>query len=163
MLPTVGHGYSVEKNWMPQYEAAYARMTAAPGLCRGPARRTGRRPAADPRYGPLPGQASPYFAVFLSGDGGWVGLDRGVSGELAQHGIAVVGWDSLKYFLGGTHAARVPRGSGPRAAPLTPPWGKAHALLIGYSQGADTMPFMVNRLPAPSPYANGGSDRAARH
>jgi type IV secretory pathway VirJ component len=25
--------------------------------------------------------------------------------------------------------------------------GKSHALLIGYSQGADTMPFMVNRLP----------------
>jgi type IV secretory pathway VirJ component len=30
MLPKVGHGYSVEKNWMPQYEAAYERITAAP-------------------------------------------------------------------------------------------------------------------------------------
>jgi len=28
MLPKVGHGYSVEKNWLPQYEAAYARLTA---------------------------------------------------------------------------------------------------------------------------------------
>jgi type IV secretory pathway VirJ component len=27
-------------------------------------------------------------------------------------------------------------------------WGKSRVLLIGYSQGADTMPFMVNRLPA---------------
>jgi type IV secretory pathway VirJ component len=26
-------------------------------------------------------------------------------------------------------------------------WNKSHALLIGYSQGADTLPFMVNRLP----------------
>jgi type IV secretory pathway VirJ component len=30
LLPKVGHGYSVEKNWVPQYEAAYERITAAP-------------------------------------------------------------------------------------------------------------------------------------
>ncbi len=30
MLPKVGHGYSVEKNWLPQYQAAYERITAAP-------------------------------------------------------------------------------------------------------------------------------------
>jgi type IV secretory pathway VirJ component len=29
LLPKVGHGYSVEKNWVPQYEAAYDRLTAA--------------------------------------------------------------------------------------------------------------------------------------
>lgn len=29
MLPKVGHGYSVEKNWLPQYEAAYGQITAA--------------------------------------------------------------------------------------------------------------------------------------
>jgi type IV secretory pathway VirJ component len=27
MLPKVGHGYSVEKNWVPQFEAAYQRIT----------------------------------------------------------------------------------------------------------------------------------------
>jgi type IV secretory pathway VirJ component len=86
--------------------------------------------------------------VFLSGDGGWVGLDRGVADELAKRGIAVVGWDSLQYFW----SARTPQGA---AADLdrvlrhySTSWDKAHALLIGYSQGADTMPFMVNRLPA---------------
>jgi type IV secretory pathway VirJ component len=31
LLPKVGHGYSVERNWVPQYEAAYARITAGPG------------------------------------------------------------------------------------------------------------------------------------
>jgi type IV secretory pathway VirJ component len=30
MLPRVGHGYSVEKNWLPQYESAFERITAAP-------------------------------------------------------------------------------------------------------------------------------------
>jgi type IV secretory pathway VirJ component len=28
MLPKVGHGYSVEKNWVPQYESAYERITS---------------------------------------------------------------------------------------------------------------------------------------
>jgi type IV secretory pathway VirJ component len=90
----------------------------------------------------------PWFGIFLSGDGGWVGLDRGVSDELAQRGIPVVGWDSLKYFW----SPRTPAGA---AADLdrvlrhyAAAWGKSHAVLIGYSQGADTLPFMVNRLPA---------------
>lgn len=30
LLPKVGHGYGVERNWVPQYEAAYARITRAP-------------------------------------------------------------------------------------------------------------------------------------
>jgi type IV secretory pathway VirJ component len=37
MLPKVGHGYSVERNWLPQYLAAYAEITAA------------ARPTATPR------------------------------------------------------------------------------------------------------------------
>jgi type IV secretory pathway VirJ component len=92
------------------------------------------------------GQDSPWFAVFLSGDGGWARLDRGVASELARRGIAVVGWDSLRYFW----TARDPQGSSEdldrvmrHYANL---WGKSHVLLIGYSQGADTMPFMANRL-----------------
>jgi type IV secretory pathway VirJ component len=28
LLPKVGHGYSVEKNWLPQFEAAFGRLTA---------------------------------------------------------------------------------------------------------------------------------------
>jgi type IV secretory pathway VirJ component len=96
------------------------------------------------------GSSSPWFAVFLSGDGGWAALDRGVSKELARHGIPVVGWNSRKYFW----SARTPDGI---AADLdrvirhyASAWHKAHVLLVGYSQGADTMPFMVNRLPPAS-------------
>ncbi len=148
MLPKVGHGYSVEKNWMPQYEAAYARLTTIPE--KKPAAVLAA-PVADlplTLVSAAPGQASPYFAVFLSGDGGWVGLDRGIADALAQHGIAVVGWDSLKYFW----EARTPEGASADLDRVlrhyAAAWGKTHALLIGYSQGADTMPFMVNRLPA---------------
>lgn len=148
-LPKVGHGYSVEKNWLPQYEAAYVRLTSAPPVVQLPVLAA---PIADLPLTVVPaaGDASPWFAVFLSGDGGWVGLDRGVSAELAKHGIPIVGWDSLKYFW----SPRTPQGA---AADLdrvlrhySREWNKSHVLLVGYSQGADTMPFMVNRLPAAS-------------
>lgn len=145
LLPKVGHGYSVEKNWVPQFEAAYERITAAPAQVAAPAPVAGLPltvVAADP------GNPSPWFGIFLSGDGGWVGLDRGVSAELAKHGIPIVGWDSLKYFW----SPRTPRGAAEDLDRVvrhySRTWGKTHVLLIGYSQGADTLPFMVNRLPA---------------
>jgi type IV secretory pathway VirJ component len=77
-----------------------------------------------------------------------VGLDKGVSKELARHNIPIVGWDSLKYFW----SRRTPEGASKDLDRVlrhySREWGRPHALLIGYSQGADTMPFMVNRLPA---------------
>jgi type IV secretory pathway VirJ component len=147
MLPKVGHGYSVKKNWVPQFEGAYDRLTASI-----PPTTAAALPAsvADlplivvPAAGRGP---SEWFAIFLTGDGGWVGLDKGVSKELARHNIPIVGWDSLKYFW----SPRTPEGAAKDLDRVlrhfSRKWGRSHALLIGYSQGADTMPFMINRLP----------------
>ncbi|HEY3659208.1 MAG TPA: AcvB/VirJ family lysyl-phosphatidylglycerol hydrolase [Steroidobacteraceae bacterium] len=148
MLPKVGHGYSVEKNWVPQYEAAYARLTARrPDAARAPALPA---PVADLPLIVVPaagGGGGDWFGVFLTGDGGWVGLDKGVSAQLAKHDIPIIGWDSLKYFW----SPRTPEGASKDLDRVLRHFsralGKSHALLIGYSQGADTMPFMVNRLP----------------
>jgi type IV secretory pathway VirJ component len=147
MLPKVGHGYGVEKNWVPQYETAYTRLTT-PGATQQPVAlpaSVADLPLIEVRA--APGTSSPWLAVFLSGDGGWVGLDRGVADALASNGIPVIGWDSLKYFW----SPRTPAGaSADLDRVLThylQDWGKSQVLLIGYSQGADTLPFMVNRLP----------------
>ncbi len=92
--------------------------------------------------------ASDMVAIMLSGDGGWAGLDQGVAAEVTARGIPVVGLDSLRYFW----TARTPAGI---AADLDrmiryylPYFRKQHVILIGYSQGADVLPFAVNRLPA---------------
>jgi type IV secretory pathway VirJ component len=88
------------------------------------------------------------FAIMLSGDGGWAGLDREVADALAARGVPVVGWDSLRYFWN----ARTPEGASRDLDRVirhyADAWHKSDVLLIGYSQGADTMPFMVNRLAA---------------
>jgi type IV secretory pathway VirJ component len=147
MLPHVGHGYAVERNWVSPYLAAYARVVTPP-----PAVPTAVLPApvADLPLTLVPAAeatSSPWFAVFLSGDGGWVGLDRGVSDELAGRGIPVIGWDSLKYFWTPRTAAGASADLDRVLRHYAQAWNKSHVLLIGYSQGADTMPFMVNRLP----------------
>ncbi|WP_080727916.1 virulence factor family protein [Ralstonia solanacearum] len=97
-----------------------------------------------------PGTSSELFAVLLSGDGGWAGLDKEVAAALSKSGVPVVGVDSLRYFW-------TPRTPASAAADMdrlvrfyAARWKKAKALLIGYSQGADVLPFIVNRLPAAS-------------
>ena len=144
-LPQVGHGYAVERHWGPQFDAAFARVTGNAGPASGQG-----SPVADLPLTLIPaadGASAPWFAVFLSGDGGWVGLDKGVSEALAKQHIPVVGWDSLKYFW----SPRTPEGTAHDLDRVleyySHLWGKSHALLVGYSQGADTLPFMVNRLP----------------
>jgi type IV secretory pathway VirJ component len=90
------------------------------------------------------------FAVLLSGDGGWAGLDKQVAASLAAKGIPVVGFDSLRYFW----KARDPQGLATDVDRIvryySEHWNKKRVLLIGYSQGADVLPFAVNRLPAAS-------------
>ncbi len=88
------------------------------------------------------------FAIIMSGDGGWAGLDKEVASALSAQGIPVVGLDSLRYFWN----ARTPDGLASDTDQMIRYYlahlGKKRVLLIGYSQGADVLPFAVNRLPA---------------
>ena len=38
------------------------------------------------------------LVVFMTGDGGWAALDKGVSTRLAAAGWPVIGWSTLTYF-----------------------------------------------------------------
>jgi type IV secretory pathway VirJ component len=86
----------------------------------------------------------------LSGDGGWAGLDKKVAAALADEGIDVVGIDSLRYFW----SERTPQGLADDLDRViryyASQWHKTGAILIGYSQGADVLPFAINRLPPAS-------------
>jgi type IV secretory pathway VirJ component len=83
----------------------------------------------------------------MSGDGGWAGIDQEVAAALSAKGIPVVGLDSLRYYW----TARTPSGLAADTDRMIryylPHFGKQRVLLIGYSQGADVLPFAVNRLP----------------
>lgn len=91
--------------------------------------------------------AAARFAIFLSGDGGWAGLDKEVAQTLAAHGLPVVGFDSLRYFWSARTPARLAVDLERLIRGYAARWHATEVVLIGYSQGADVLPFAVNRLP----------------
>lgn len=87
------------------------------------------------------------LAVLLTGDGGWAHIDRVISDRLARAGIPTVGWNSMRYYW----TERTPEGASRDLARIitryTGLWGRDRVVLVGYSFGADVLPFLVNRLP----------------
>jgi type IV secretory pathway VirJ component/protein-S-isoprenylcysteine O-methyltransferase Ste14 len=96
---------------------------------------------------PEPGSTGDTLAVIVSGDGGWAGLDRDVAAQLADRGFPVVGLNTLQYFW----TPRAPEGAAADLARVLrtylAAWKRKDAVLIGYSLGAEVLPFMVDRLP----------------
>jgi type IV secretory pathway VirJ component len=144
-LPLVGHGFSVERNWMPQFLESYASITAH-------VETPPQRPAD---IGDLPvtevraeGTAnSDEMALMLTGDGGWAGLDQELAAQLAASGVPTVGLNSLKYFWTERSPAETAKDVARLMSHYLTAWNKQRVLLVGYSFGADVLPFVVNRLP----------------
>jgi type IV secretory pathway VirJ component len=150
-LPTVTHDFTSPRGWMPQYTAGYnalvarnaaARIAPPPAsLSDLPIVEVSAQPAAAP---------TDVFAIIMSGDGGWAGIDQDVAAALSARGIPVVGLDSLRYYW----TARTPSGLAADTDRMIryylTHFGKQRVLLIGYSQGADVLPFAINRLPESS-------------
>lgn len=86
------------------------------------------------------------LAIFVSGDGGWAGLDKDVAAALSEGGIPVVGVDSLRYFW----TARTPEGFARDLERIAQhygrQWQRKRLLLVGFSQGADVLPAAINQL-----------------
>ncbi|MCX6639517.1 MAG: prolyl oligopeptidase family serine peptidase [bacterium] len=145
ILPKVGHGFSAPKNWIAQFKAAFESIVQtqpdtglkiAPGVSDLPLIEV-----------PTNDSSKTALAILITGDGGWVGADKGMAQNLSAHGIPVIGWNSLKYFW----QKRTPDQCGKDLERVLNhylnSWKKEKAVLIGYSMGADVLPFMISRLP----------------
>jgi type IV secretory pathway VirJ component len=143
-LPGVGHGFAVQKNWMPRFKDAFDRIAA---------KRAPEPVPLEPDLGdlplievPSPGSAKRILAVHITGDGGWGVTDAGIADGLAAAGVPVVGLNSLKYFW----TRRTPESAATDLERILKhylrAWDKDEAVVIGYSFGADALPFMYNRL-----------------
>ncbi|MFZ0611294.1 MAG: AcvB/VirJ family lysyl-phosphatidylglycerol hydrolase [Desulfobacterales bacterium] len=145
MLPEVGHGFAVPKNWMPQLKNEFNRLVA-----QNPEQRE-LSSGADLADLPLKiitarGPESDSMAVFWSGDGGWADLDKDISGRLAARGVAVVGVNSLAYFWTRRTPDQIARDLERIIGHYAALWQKEKVALIGYSFGADILPFAAARL-----------------
>jgi len=84
--------------------------------------------------------------IFYSGDGGWRDIDKKIGGYLSDEGYFVVGIDSLRYFW----REKEPREMAADLDRLIRHYNKQAngngVMLVGYSFGADVLPFMVSRM-----------------
>jgi type IV secretory pathway VirJ component len=151
-LPNVGHGFSKSQDWMPQYLASYSKLvTDRPAAASSRSSAIGGLPVVevppvstetpDPAHG-----AS--IVVLLTGDGGWAGIDRELAAKFVSRGVPVLGLNTLKYFW---HARTPEQATGDVSRIVQyglAKYRRTQVILVGYSFGADVLPFIVNRLPA---------------
>lgn len=89
----------------------------------------------------------PRLALLLTGDGGWVGIDKALAAAFAEKGVPVVGLDSLRYFWKRRTPEETARDAQRILAHYRGVWGRPEVLLVGYSRGADIVPIVAGRLP----------------
>lgn len=150
LLPAPSQNPLAGSGMFPQWKAAYIRLNAkrAPAPAPVPAAVHDLPIVEVPATGRNAAVGDQTLAIFMSGDGGWAGIDREVAGVLAKNGVPVVGVDSLRYFW----SARTPASTAADVERLMhfylAQWHKTRVILVGYSQGADVLPFVINRLSA---------------
>jgi type IV secretory pathway VirJ component len=86
------------------------------------------------------------LAIFFSGDGGWADIDSDIGEELSRRGVAVVGFDTLKYFWRKQDPATAAADLMRVIAQYSAAWKRDDIVLIGYSFGADVLPFLWQNL-----------------
>jgi type IV secretory pathway VirJ component len=87
-------------------------------------------------------------AIFLTGDGGWASLDKQVVAEMRAHGIAVVGLNTRPYLSKKKTAAEIGNDLTRISRHYVAAWNRPRLAIVGYSRGADLMPFGIAGMPA---------------
>lgn len=149
MLPKVGHGFSVPKNWGEAFDRSLDELLEPTGLF---AKRSEAKPGRGLDSLELPLELAwperpRAILVFVSGDGGWAELDRSVAAALDAKGIAVVGLNTLRYFW----SARSPEELRDDLARLVAALPEDLPVFLGgYSFGAEAVPVAFATGPRPA-------------
>jgi type IV secretory pathway VirJ component len=155
VLPHVGHGFSAPKNWMPEFKQAFSSITAIaekedvhPKV----ASNGKSLPLSDLPLIEVPASIgnSKIMGIIITGDGGWGVTDRGIAQSLAAKGIPVVGLNSLHYFWTRKNPEQTAADLNRILQHYSALWNRNEIVVIGYSFGADVLPFMLNRMPEKS-------------
>ncbi|WP_159999762.1 virulence factor family protein [Roseomonas sp. 18066] len=90
------------------------------------------------------------FVIVLSGDGGWRDLDRSIGRIMRDRGVPVLGFDCLNWFWKRRSPQEIATELDRIIALYAEKWQTPKVGLVGYSFGADVMPFAWNRMTAES-------------
>ena len=93
------------------------------------------------------GSHGPLLLV-LSGDGDWTAFMKELSEMAAAHGAPVLGLKMRTYLSTPRKPDQVAADLEPAVRAQLKEWNRDDIVIIGYSRGADTAPFIVNRWPS---------------
>jgi type IV secretory pathway VirJ component len=147
-LPNVGHGFSKWSDFMPQWKEAYNQLIG----------KFNKSQPADDKIDQVKNiplvitnsrsqNKDAAVALLVSGDGGWYGFEQSIADSLAKLGIPTIGLDSKKYFWNRRTPEETATDIAKALVYYSKKWGREWFILIGYSLGAEIVPFIVNRLP----------------
>jgi type IV secretory pathway VirJ component len=150
-LDGVGHGFAVASRYLGELREAVKSLDATA------LSKAALAPSAGPAVADLPlvetlstAPGAAAFALLVTGDGGWAGIDREIAAALAATGLHVVGLDSLKYFWVRRTPEELASDLGRIIEHYAAAYGRGRVALVGYSRGADVLPAAVALL-APGP------------
>jgi type IV secretory pathway VirJ component len=146
-LPNVGHGFSKWNNFMPQWKDGFTRLVEKHEKgqpVNGNIERVDNLPLIITNA-KLQDKNAP-VALIISGDGGWYGFEQSIADNLAKQGIPTIGLDSKKYFWKRRSPEETASDISKALNFYGKEWNKEKFILIGYSLGAEIVPFIVNRM-----------------
>jgi type IV secretory pathway VirJ component len=157
-LSNVGHGFSVTRNWVPQFITAYSKVVKEPDYVEKIASKNMllQSQSLSLLNSDLPLTLIPSsekgnlpLAFFISGDGGWTSFDQTVCEKLAEKGMPVVGLDAQKYFWNEKKPKETADEITVAIKHYMQLWNKKSFVLLGYSFGACVAPFIANNFSDP--------------
>jgi type IV secretory pathway VirJ component len=147
IVPGEGHAITDASGWLPAVKQALTGALEAHRVYR-----KSITPMNGPKDLPLVvleprNPEKDLLAVIVTGDGGWASIDRQIGETLAERGIPVVGLSSLQYFWKQRTQKEMSADMGRILQYYLSLHEGSRAVLIGYSLGADVLPFMASQLP----------------
>lgn len=87
------------------------------------------------------------MVFYISGDGGWNSFDKKMANEYETNGMPYVALNSFRYFWTKKNPDKLVKDIVPVINKYLIEWNKKEIIMIGYSFGAEIMPFLINKLP----------------
>ena len=89
---------------------------------------------------------SDMYAIFLTGDFGYLNFDKAIVRYLNSKNISVVVLNSKNYYWSKKSPAQLGRDLGSIMNQYDKKWSRKKVVLMGYSMGAEVLPFAINQL-----------------
>lgn len=152
MLDKVGHGFSNWKDFMPQWDQAFESLLVKKKDKLTTDTKGDLKSAVDNlpiivTTSKIKSDKNTLF-FFISGDGGWYSFEQNFSNYIADLGVPTIGLDAKKYFWNKSTPEATATDVSNILNYYSEELDKNTFVLIGYSMGAEVIPFIYEKLPA---------------